>query len=280
MARLCVSILFALALLVPATHAKAALTLSYPTVTQSVPPNTGDLMTVTCPAGTKVVSGGWQTNPSNGPYLTVWVSRQVANTWRIMTVNKHPSAFLGITGYAVCASGVAGLTSYFQTVAVNVPGFSGLSGNVPCSSGGIPTGGGFDSNFPDPAQLIPHASYPGFTNVWTSSEYNSTNQSKAFTSFVTCTTNLNGTVTPRSGSTVNFGNGASATLAVDCNVGDYAIGGGYYTLASGSLSTTLQLVRTITNRPEPTNSRRWLVRAYNGNTSQAQVIPYAQCLHL
>jgi hypothetical protein len=283
MTRLCLSVLVALALFISAAHAKAALTLSYPTVTQAIPPNTGDLLTVVCPGTSRVVSGGWEMVPSYGPYLMVWVSRQVtANTWRIMTVNKHPTAILAITGYAVCASGVAGLTTYTTSIGpVNVPGFSGISRSVACSSGGIPTGGGFDSNFPDPAQLIPHASYPGPGNVWTSSEYNSTSQTKAFTSFVSCTTNLAGFVTPRSGSTVNFGNGASSVLSVDCNPGDVAIGGGYYTLASGSLSTTLQLVRTISNRPVPTNARRWIVRAYNANAfAQAQVIPYAQCLHL
>jgi hypothetical protein len=70
-------------------------------------------------------------------------------------------------------------------------------------------------------------------------------------------------------------------LTIDCNFGDVAVGGGYYTLASNPLSTNLQLVRAITNRPDPANQRRWIVRAYNANTfAQAQVIPFVQCLDL
>lgn len=281
MTRLFVSVLFALALFIPAGHAKAALTLSYQTVVQDIQPMSGDLMTINCPAGTRVVSGGWQEPPAYGPHLAVWVSRQVANGWRVMTYNTHPSAVLFITGYAVCASGVAGITSYFSSATVNVPAFSGASGSVACASGGLPTGGGFDSNFPQPSQLIAHGSYPSFGNTWTASEYNSTNAAKSFTAFVTCLTNVSGFVTPTNGSTVSFGNGASATQTVTCNFGDLAVGGGFYTLASGSLSTTLQSVRTITNRPDTTNSRRWFVRAYNANPfEQAQLIPYAQCLHV
>ena len=220
MTRLFMSVFVALALFISATHAKAALTLSYPLVTQTIPPNSGDLLTVNCPAGSRVLSGGWHANPAYGPWLMVWVSRPIGSTtWRVMTVNKHPTAFLGITGYAVCASGVAGLTTYSATIGpVNVPGFSGQARSVPCSGGpGFPTGGGFDSNFPDPAQLIPHASYPGPGNVWTSSEYNSTNQNKAFTAFVNCATNLPGFVSAVTGNTTNFGNGASPVLTIDCN---------------------------------------------------------------
>ena len=43
-----------------------------------------------------------------------------------------------------------------------------------------------------------------------------------------------GFISPVQGNTVNFGNGASLTLTVECNFGDFAIGGGFYTLASGS----------------------------------------------
>src|SRR5687767_9862871 len=112
MIRLCVSVLIAIALFANAAPAKAALNLSYPTDYQTIPPNSTNLMQVDCPAGTRLVSGGWHSVPSQGRYLMVWVSRQVLNSWRIMTVNKHPTAFLSITGYAICASGVSGLSSY------------------------------------------------------------------------------------------------------------------------------------------------------------------------
>jgi hypothetical protein len=280
MIRRFISILVAAAPIALASQAQALPTLTYQTVTQSAPPNSGDLMTINCPAGTKVLSGGWETNSANGPYVMVWVSRQVGNGWRVMMVNQHPSASIGFTGYAICASGVPGLATSTTSIGpVNVPGKSGKAQAVPCSNG-LPTGGGFDSNFPNPSLLIPHASYPGPTNVWTSSEYNSSNVDKTFTAFVTCATGLPGTVTPVQGGTVNFAPGASSVLNIDCNQGDLAVGGGYYTLASGSLSSTVQLVRTVRNRPDTGNSRRWTVRAYNANAfAQAQIIPFVQCLH-
>jgi len=282
MIRLYVSILFAIALLASAGSAKAALTLSYAHQYHTIPPNSTDLMDVSCPAGTKVVSGGWDAQPSQGRYLMVWVSRQVANMWRIMTVNKHPTAHLSITGYAVCASGVSGLSSYVASEPVNVPGGITQGGNASCPSGGLPTGGGFDSNFPNPAHLIPTGTYPNPQGLWYSQEFNSTSTSKSFTAFISCTTNLPAaaSVTARWGTAVSFRNGSSVLASMDCGSGEVAIGGGHLTsITTGSPSATTQLVRTTANRPDLTNPRRWTVRGYNANQfDTAYIVPVVQCL--
>ncbi len=214
--------------------------------------------------------------------MMVWVSRQVGNGWRIMTVNKHPTAYLALTGWAVCASGVSGLTSYFYALSsVNVPSHNGGGALAYCPSGGIPTGGGFDSNYPDPAKLIPIATYPAYQNQWYSAEYNSTNMSETFSVLITCTKNLNATVTPRIGTQVSMRNGWAAS-SVDCNVGDIAIGGGFFTtVVTSTPETSIQKVRTFTSMPTLTNSRRWTARADNANQYDwGYVTPYAQCLHL
>jgi hypothetical protein len=283
MIRIYFSVFVALIWLASAAPAKAALTLSHPTVTNTIPANGTDFMVVTCPAGTKVLSGGWTASNSAAPNLMVWVSRQVLNTWRIMTVNKHPSSSFNITGFAVCAGGVAGISSYFATVTpVNVPAFNAAGANAFCTNGGIPTGGGFDSNFPDPSKLIPVMSYPNFGNQWFSAEYNSTNTQKAFSAFVTCGTGLSATVTPRFGTQVAFSNGLSAEASVECDAGDFAVGGGYVTsVSSSNPEIAWQKVRTFSNRPTATNWRRWTVRAHNANQFDwAFITPVAQCLHL
>jgi hypothetical protein len=274
--------LFALTLFITATQAQAAFTLSYGNLTQTVPANGTDLMTVTCPAGTKVISGGWESNSTAGRYLMVWVSRQVANTWRIMTVNTHPSQSYAITGYAVCASGVSGLGSYAAPWTVNVPGHSANGYSGSCPNGGIPTGGGFDSNFPDPAQLIPTQTRPTFTNEWYSSEYNSTSQSKAFTLYVTCMTGVSGSVTPVYGNwAAPFRNGPSTSVSASCFSGSFAVGGGFVTSLTTSFpSSTVQFVRTFISRPS-TNQLTWTARTHNANQFDwGNLQPVVQCLHL
>ena len=239
-------------------------------------------MSIFCPAGTKVVSGGWETNSTAGQHLMVWVSRQVSNHWRIMTVNQHPTQAFSITGYAVCASGVAGLGSYSSALGpINVAGNAGNGGNAFCPSGGFPTGGGFDSNFPNPGHLIPTSTRPAAVNQWYSSEYNSTAQSKAFTVYVTCLTGVAGTVTQRFGNWVAFRNGPSVESPVDCLSGEVAIGAGYVsTITTASPSTAIQLVRTFINRPS-TNTVRWVVRGYNANAFDwANLRPVVQCLRV
>jgi hypothetical protein len=285
MTRIYLSVLLALTALVVTNPANAQLTLSYPTVTHTIPAAVGstpgtDWLEINCPSGTKVVSGGWTTSSTAAPHIMVWVNRQVGNSWRIMTLNQSSSTFT-ITGTAVCAAGV-GLTTYFTSVGVNVPSFSGAGGNVPCSSGGIPTGGGFDSNFPNPGILIPVMTYPTFQNQWNSTEYNSTNTTRAFTAFVTCMKNVSATVTPVFGNWVTWQNGLSPEAFVECNPGDVAIGGGYVSsVTSSNLPFAYQRVRTMRNGPTATNSRRWTVRANNANQFDwASIRPVAQCLHL
>jgi len=285
MTRIFTSVLFALTLLITTHHASAALTLSYGTATHTVPAqNSGtptDLMTITCPTGTVVVSGGWESNSTAGQFLMVWVSRQVANTWRIMTVNHHPTQPFAITGYAVCASGISGMGSYSSSLSVSVNGFSGSSGNAFCPNGGFPTGGGFDSNFPNAAQLIPIQTRPAAGNQWVSAEYNSTSTSKAFTVYVTCLTGVSGSVTQQFGNWVAFRNGPSVEASVDCSPGEFAIGAGFVsTITTSSPSTTTQLVRTFINRPS-TNTVSWAVRGFNANQFDwANLRPVVQCLRV
>jgi hypothetical protein len=284
MTRIYISVLFALTLFITAGQAKAEFTLTKLTVTQTVPGNFGtDLMAIVCPAGTKVISGGWSTEALDGRFLMVWVSRQVANSWRIMTVNTHPVVNLRITGHAVCASGVSGLGSYSAPLGpVNVGGNAGNGANAFCPNGGIPTGGGFDSNFPNPAFLVPTQSRPDYGNTWYSSEYNSTGQAKSFTAYVTCMTGVSGWVTPRFGNWVSFRGQASDMTSVDCLAGEFAVGGGFVTgISTSSPSTTTQLVRTFVSAPSPTIRVRWFARAFNVNEwDWAHLQPVVQCLHL
>lgn len=283
MTRIYLAVLFSLTVALSATPAHAAFTLSYGTTTNTVAANNGtDLMTVACPAGAKVISGGWEANSEAGKYLMVWVSRQVANAWRIMTVNTHPSQSYSITGYAVCASGVNGLGSYSSSIAVNVAGNSGATGSAYCPNGGIPTGGGFDSNYPNPNYLVPTETRPGYQNTWITGEYNSTNQSKAFTAYITCMTGVSGSVSQRYGSWSSaFRNGPSATTSVSCNANEFAVGGGFATsLTTASLPDFRRYLRVIYTGPS-TNKITWLARAHNANQwDWGYVMPYVQCLLL
>jgi hypothetical protein len=280
MIRIVFGVLFALVLLGTAAPAKAAFNVQVVSTFNNIPPNQTDLMSINCPAGTVVVSGGWNASPGQAPSLNVWVSRQIVNGWRIMT-NNLSNAFQAIHGYAVCASGIAGLSSYSSSVPVNVPSFNTGVGTTFCPSGGIPTGGGFDSNFPNPAHLIPVANLPANQNQWTGWEYNSTSSAKAFTLFITCTKNLNGSVIFRAGNQVSFKN-TYGEATVDCNAGDFAIGGGFVsTILTSSPEVTVQKVRTFRNMPSLTNRRRWVVGTHSSNQFDfAFVTPYAQCLHL
>jgi hypothetical protein len=285
MTRIFMGVVLAMGLFLSAGQARAALTLSYPVDSHTIPPAGGtDLMQVFCPAGTVVVSGGWNANAGQGQYLMVWVSRQIGNSWRIMTVNTHPTSSMSITGYAVCASGINGLSSYSVTAGpVNVPAFSEEVSYVSCTNGGIPTGGGFDSNFPDPNKLVPTKTKPATSAgvSWSTTEVNVTNTAKTFTAYATCTKNLNGTVTERATPLVSIPANSWAATSVDCPVGDYAIGGGYITGLDFAPTPSMSLVRTFGNLPTSSNSSRWIAKVFNSNAAVvAGLTPYADCLHL
>ena len=284
MKRLIMGLSLAVALSVISTEAKASFTLTYAIDSHSVPPNGTDLMQVFCPAGTVLTSGGWDTTAAQGKFLMVWVSRQVGNSWRIMTVNTHPTASLGINGYAVCGFGLAGLSSTAVSLGpVNVPAFSRGSGSVFCNNGGIPTGVGFDSNFPDPAKLIPIQATRDGSGFGTVVEYNSTNQAKAFTIYMTCTRIPNGSISVRSGFQTTIPGNSSATVSsLDCPAGDVAVGGGFVTSVGGVNPTvSTQRVRTYGNLPITSNPFRWMARAVNSNTADSAFLtPYAYCLHI
>jgi hypothetical protein len=282
MTRIYVGVLFALMLLGRAAPAKAAFTLSYATDYHTIAPGQTDLMSINCPSGTVVASGGWNIAPDQGQALNVWVSRQIGNGWRIMTKNTHATAYLSVAGYALCASGVAGMSSYSTVFSpINVPSFNPGTGLGYCPSGGIPTGGGFDSNYPNPQDLIVTASYPAYQNQWFDSEYNSTSSGKSYSLLITCTKGLSAYVRQQWGTQIGFTKGSSALASVDCNAGEYAIGGGFLTaVGTADPGYAIQRVRVSGNFPTTSNVRRWNARAYNNNQFDwAYLTPVAQCLH-
>ncbi len=270
MTRMFVGALSAVTLFTAATQAEASLSLTYAYDYEVIDPQGTMWIQAACPIGTVLLSGGWDTSTGNAPYLFVWVSRPVNNSWRVMAKNFHPSALIAVQGYAVCASGVSGLNSYVYSQVGTAPGSGGVL--LICPSGGVPTGGGFDSNYPDPNQLFPKDTHPG-TTQWFTQEVNPQSGNKTYTAYINCARNLPGYVTPRT-SGVMIEPNSWATVSASCYTGELAVGGGFEV---SSLGGSDSLMRTFSNAPM--DASNWSAGAYSTSYWGA-VNAYAQCLHL
>jgi hypothetical protein len=277
MTRMLAGALSALALLTAATQAQAiTVTPAYSYVV--VGPGQPAIAQASCPKGTVLLGGGWNTNPSEGRYLNVWVNRPISTyIWRVMAVNSHPSATLSIVAYAMCASGVSGLSSYSYSTSVWVPSGGGMTGTLYCPWGGVPTGGGFDSNYPYARDLVPYASYPDYSNNWIAGEYASSFGDKSFTAFVTCAVNLPGSVYTVFGSQTRiYPPYGSVSTTSTCYNGDVALGGGFFNTVVPL--SEMQYVR-------PTGSMlygrsQWVTTAFNDTRyNYGYVTAFVRCVH-
>ena len=176
--------------------------------------------TVSCPAGSVVVSGGYAANDG----VRVWHSKMVDNGWQIYAYNTTGVSKL-VNIYAVCLHNSGGATELFWDYKDIAPN------NVTqiiqaCPAGSLVTGGGWVIGT-NPDVSIYNSSKSG--NGWQIYVNNAGGSSPQVNVYAICLSGVSGTTA----SINNTGNTVPANdvkhVAIECPSGSYVTGGGFAT---------------------------------------------------
>jgi hypothetical protein len=165
---------------------------------------------VSCPAGSIVVGGGWASNTS----LQVYNSTKAGNGWQVYASNSSGSSQL-LNSYAVCLSGTSGSVTEEHTQ-ISLPAGTSNAVTKACSSG-VVTGGGFAD---DTGEFLYNTSPDG--NGWQAAATNNSASSQLLNTYAIW---LNGV------------NATGQLVVQQVSVAAGAIGSATATCPSGSLAT-------------------------------------------
>ena len=186
----------------------------------SIPANSNGNTTVTCPAGSVVVSGGFAS--SDG--VLIWDSFRDGNGWRVFGRNTTGSSQL-INVYATCLFNTGGSVSHeLRQTNVDANGATQLVANCPGSS--IVTGGGWIIGATNPIEIYNSSRLDNGWQIWVN---NSGGDTPLVNVYAICLSGVSGS-TSQSGTT-NGEVPANGTLnqITTCPTNTYVTGGGFAT---------------------------------------------------
>jgi hypothetical protein len=133
-----------------------------------------------CPSGSIVTGGGWASK-SDGS-LWVYNSSKSNNGWQVYARNSSGSGQL-LNAYAICLSGVSGLTEQIMQSTVISAGSTG-NATATCGSNEIVTGGGFASQ--DDLVMYNTSPYLTGTNQWRTYARNTGGSNRTMYGYAVC----------------------------------------------------------------------------------------------
>jgi hypothetical protein len=212
-------------------------------------------VTVSCPAGELVLSGGWATSPSVGSYPIVFKSSRNGNgSWSIFVDHTGTTV---VTAYALCLKNAAGATVTERAATVQLVD-SELNGtHVTCNRGEIVVGGGFSGSKGIKFEALAGSSY---WNRWRGGVYNHSGAVQPFTVFAECLRYAGASINP-----VTDISPVGASISEACPKGSYVSGGGF--MAMQFVTFALIVVSSPT-----ASGQQWMVSEASGAKVSAQVI--------
>ncbi len=184
----------------------------------TIPANSSRSLTVPCPAGAIIVSGGFDGSDN----IRIWHSGKDDNGWQVQGHNNTDSEQI-INVFAVCLSNTGGTTSQErQQTDANPDGNTRLE--VACPDGTHATGGGWKIGVTDPIEVY-NSSRTG--NGWQMEINNSGNQQPEIEVYTICLAGVTGATTQVSDTSGIIQPNVIGQLDVSCPPGSYVTGGGF-----------------------------------------------------
>ena len=224
--------------------------------TVSIPGGGTDNRTVTCPAGSVVVSGGFATSVD----VRVWHQTKDGNGWRVYATNTN-TANRQIEIYAHCLHNSGGTTDIVMTqVYIDANDVTNIIAT--CPSGSVVTGGAWVIGT-DPAVELYNSSPSG--NGWQIWVDNNGGGSPLINAYAICLSGASGTTSYVTNTSGVIPPGDYEILEKACGAGTYATGGGY------AVNTGAVIYNTSLN------GNAWKNSARNDTATQKLMYTYAMC---
>jgi hypothetical protein len=224
--------------------------------TVSIPGGGTENKTVTCPAGSVVVSGGFATSVD----VRVWHQTKDGNSWRVYATNTN-TANRQIIIYAHCLHNSGGTTNIaLNQVNINPNDKTQLI--AVCPAGSVVTGGAWVIGT-DPAVELYNSSPSG--NGWQIWVDNTGGGSPLINVYAICLSGVSGTTSYVTNTSGTIPPGDYIIHQKDCPSGTYATGGGY-AINTGAVVYNTSL-----------NGNAWKNSARNDTATQKLMYTYAMC---
>ena len=224
--------------------------------TVSIPGGGTDHKTVTCPAGSVVVSGGFATSVD----VRVWHQTKDGNGWRVYATNTN-TANRQIEIYAHCLHNSGGTTDIVMTQVYIDPNDK-TNIIATCPAGSVVTGGAWVIGT-DPAVELYNSSPSG--NGWQIWVDNTGGGSPLINAYAICLSGASGTTSYVTNTNGTIAPGDYIIHQKECTAGTYATGGGY------AVNTGAVIYNTSLN------GNAWKNSARNDTATQKLMYTYAMC---
>jgi|GEM_PF-1006506 len=218
--------------------------------------SSSDNLTVNCPAGSILVSGGFAAQSG----LRVWHSMKNDNGWRVFANNSFGTSRV-LTVYATCLHNSGG-SSNLQLAQDHAIANDYTHLIAACPSGSIVTGGGWVIGTNDAIQIY-NSSISG--NGWQIYIDNTSSNTPLINVYAICLSGVSGTTTQVSNTNGQIPSGGTAYLEKPCPSGEYVTGGGF-AINTGAI---------IYNTSKYQNG--WINYARNETATQKSMYTYAVC---
>jgi hypothetical protein len=188
-----------------------------------------DAFTATCPANTKVLSGGFLV--VDGTFDILWRASypKDASTWSVMAMNPT-AASRRIEVYAVCAHDPSGYEIQGANTTLGSGQPTGPNGlEAACPAGKKVTGGGFlslDGVF----DVRWWANFPGDSQKWSVMAFNPAGSARRIAAFATCASDPAGYETDKADLSLAAVQRPGEYLVAACPDGKKVLGGGFNVL--------------------------------------------------
>ena len=184
----------------------------------SIPPNSSESKTVTCPQGSVVVSGGF----SHQAGVRVWQSLMDGNGWRISATNTHTAA-RSLTVTATCLANTNGTsTSISEQRSATPNDFTQLTAT--CPSGAIVTGGGWAIGS-NTDLTVYHSSISG--NGWRININNPQSSAPMVNIYAICLSGVSGSTSQKEKTENTVPPNSTANAKMNCPSGSFVTAGGF-----------------------------------------------------
>ena len=186
--------------------------------TVSIPGGGTEHKTVTCPAGSVVVSGGFATSVD----VRVWHQTMDGNGWRIYATNTN-TANRQIEIYAHCLHNSGGTTEWtYEHVNINANSYTHLTAT--CPAGSVVTGGAWVIGTDEDIQLYNSTPSGNGWQIFVNNYGPSTPQVNVY---AICLSGASGSTSTEINNTGVIPPGDYEILTEECSGGTYATGGGF-----------------------------------------------------
>lgn len=205
-----------------------------------------------CPAGTLVLGGGESSTVllPTGAELISSNPDIYDNGWRTSFHNSSPLLSTTVRTHAVCGSGISGHGFNYLQDQLIPRGRTRRDFSFGCPAGSLTLGGGSDG--PQGLRLL--ESYPGGSNDWETTVFNTTLNSDLHTTlYNVCGTGVNRSL--QVSGTVRVSKGGRANTSVTCPAGSKVLSGGGESTPRGS--------NMITDTYPSADGRTWTVYVKN-----------------